>query len=428
MNRWFSSVTAFSSVQWLFFIFANTFIIPISVGTAFELPADTIAMMVRSSLIFTGLAGILQGWIGHRLPIMEGHAGLTWGVILNLALSASSLGMSFTEIGGGLATGFLLAGFVVVLLGVFNLVGLVQKVLTPMVVTVNLFLLTFQLIFVFFKGMMKVTEEGTIDVPITLLSVGLVIFVSLLKIKGNQLVSNFNILIGIVVGWILFVLLFPDEQVASVSSGFAFSLFPLGRPNLEFGLIAVAFLAGMFNLTFTIASVYTTASLLKEKAEEKQLRKSFFLTGIYGMVAALFGLIPTTPYASTVGFLESTRIFRREPFFIAGWMMVLMGLIPPLGDFLSTMPVTVGNAVLFVAYLQMFGTAYNSLKGELFTSFTIFRLAGPVLLGVSIMNTSPALFTSFPVLLQPFLTNGLIMGVFLSIVIEKLINWEKFAN
>ena len=67
---------------------------------------------------------------------------------------------------------------------------------------------------------------------------------------------------------------------------------------------------------------------------------------------------------------------------------MLMGLIPAFGDFLSTMPVTIGNAVLFVAYLQLFGTAYNSLNGTMFTSYTIFRLAGPVLFGVSLNEYS----------------------------------------
>jgi xanthine/uracil permease len=109
-------------------------------------------------------------------------------------------------------------------------------------------------------------------------------------------------------------------------------------------------------------------------------------------------------------------------------LFTLLGVIPPLGRFLGTIPLTIGNAVLFVAYLQLFGTALNSLKGTLFNSETILRLAGPVLVGVSIMNIPPALFGSIPVLLQPFITNGLIMGVIISILLEKFINWNKLMN
>lgn len=428
MNRWVSSLTFFSSIQWLFFIFANTVVVPISIGEVFQLPPEPVAMMLRSSFIFTGLACIVQGFAGHRYPLMEGHSGLLWGVMLNLGLSASSLGMSFTEIGGGLATGILLAGAVTVLIALFNLVGVVQQIFTPMVMTVYLFLLTFQLVFVFFKGMFEVTEDGTLNVAASLLSVGVAILVAMLKIKGNQIISNFSILIGIVVGWILYVLLFPGQQAGSVQTGFAFSLFPLGKPNLEYGIIAVAFFAGLMNLSNTVASVRAAASLFKEEASGSRFRRSFAATGVFAFVSAIFGLVPYTPFTSSIGFLQSTQILKKEPFFIGGGFLVILGLVPPLGGFLSTMPVTIGNAVLFVAYLQMFGTAYNSLNGEKFTSNSIFRLAAPVLIGVSLMNTSPALFRSLPVLLQPFITNGLIMGVLVSISLEKTLNWDKLGK
>lgn len=83
---------------------------------------------------------------------MEGHSGLLWGVILNLGLSASSLGMSFTEIGGGIATGVMLASGVTLILAAFNGISLLKSIFSPMVMSVYLFLLTFQLIFIFLKA------------------------------------------------------------------------------------------------------------------------------------------------------------------------------------------------------------------------------------------------------------------------------------
>lgn len=428
MQRNFNSLTIFSSVQWLFFIFANTVVVPISLGSIFQLPTETIAMMLRSSLILTGVACILQGWIGHRYPLMEGHSGLLWGVMLNLGISASALGMSFEQIGGGIATGILLAGVVTVFIAVFNLIEYVQKIFSPMVTSVYLFLLTFQLIFIFFQGMLKVSDDGSLNVPVSLLSVGIVILVSLLKIKGNAIIGNFSILIGIVVGWVLYVLLFPQFIEQPVSTGFTISLFPLGQPNLQYGIVAVAFFAGVLNLSNTIASIRAAASLFKEEAESSQYRKSFFLTGLFAFVSPVFGLVPYTPFTSSIGFLQSTRILQKEPFFLGGGMLVIIGLIPPFGDFLSTMPVTIGNAVLFVAYLQLFGTAYNSLNGTVLNSFTVFRVAGPVLLGVCLLNISPEILSSVPILLQPFISNGLIMGVVLSILMETCINWEKIEQ
>lgn len=426
MNKWFSTLTMFSSFQWLFFIFANTVVVPISIGTAFEVAPDIMAMMLRSSLILTGLACVFQGMMGHRLPLMEGHSGLLWGVILNLGLSASSIGISLPAIGGGIATGILLACFITILLAAFNGVWILQKIFSPMVVSVYLFLLTFQLIFIFFIGMLPVTSEGTIDIQVGLLSIGILILVSVLKIKGNKLISNFSILIGLMAGWLFYVILFPHLQAAPVPAGSDIMLFPLGQPNLEYGIIVVAFFAVMLNLSNTIASITAGAALLNEKTNNKQYRNSILITAIFSVFATGFGLVPYTPFTSSIGFLQSTRIFLREPFFIGGGLLTVMGLIPVLGSFLATMPISIGNAVLFVAYLQLFGTAFSSLNGSEFNSNTIFRLAGPVLIGVSLMNISPDLFNSLPVLIQPFVSNGLIMGVLISIILESLVDWEAY--
>lgn len=71
-----------------------------------------------------------------------------------------------------------------------------------MVMSVYLFLLTFQLIMIFFMGMLKINEDGKLDLPITLFSREIVIFVSMLNIVGNKGVANFSILIGMIVGWL----------------------------------------------------------------------------------------------------------------------------------------------------------------------------------------------------------------------------------
>ncbi|WP_274365561.1 uracil/xanthine transporter [Paenibacillus thermotolerans] len=418
--------TSFASLQWFFFIFANTVVVPISIGTAFQLPPDEIAGILRSSLIFTGLAGVIQGLIGHRFPLMEGHSGVMWGLLLNLSVSASSMGMSLTSIGGGIATGMLLAGIVVAVLGALNLMTFIQKLFTPMVMSVYLFLLTFQLILIFFKGMLKISEDGSLDVPVSLFSVGIVIFVSLLKIKGKSAIGNFSILIGIIAGWLLYVLLFPSESAAAGgAASLHVPLFPFGLPNGNVGIIAITFLASMLNMSNNVAAVRAVSDLLQEEATQSRLHRSFILTGVYSVAAAVLGLVSYAPFSSSIGFLESTRIFDRKPFLIGGALMSILGLIPAFGGLLAGMPVTVGNAVLFVAYLQLFGTSLKSLKGTEFNSVTIHRLAVPVLAGVGIMNVDVNLFGGLPVLVRAFVTNGFIMGVLISILMEMTINWEK---
>lgn len=424
MEKSTPTAIAFGSLQWFFFIFANTIVVPISVGAAFELPQPAIMGMIRSSLAFTGIACMLQGWIGHRFPVMEGHSGVTWGLVLNLCLSASSLGMSLPDIGGGIATGMLLAGASTVLLGSFGLLSFLQRVFTPMVMTVFLFLLTFQLALIFFGGMFRFAPDGSLDTRAALFAIGVAVLTALVKIKAKPAVGNFSILIGILAGWLLHLALFPSAAEAGSAAGASFEWFPLGHPNANIGIIAATFAASFVNLSNVVASVKTASELLGEEANQRRINRGYILTGAYSAGGALFGLVSHAPFASSVGFLESTRIFDRRPFLIGGGMMAVLGLVPLFYQALSTLPVHVGNAVLFVAYMQLFGTAMRSLKGYEFNSVTIHRLAVPVLVGIAIMFADPALFEALPAVLAPLLSNGFIVGVLLSIVLELTVRWK----
>src|SRR5437763_15291724 len=95
-----SVTTLLAGVQWLFFMFANVVVIPISVGSAFHLPPAVITASLERAFIYTGIACILQGVIGHLLPLMEGPAGRWWGVMLSLAASAQARGQSVSRHGG----------------------------------------------------------------------------------------------------------------------------------------------------------------------------------------------------------------------------------------------------------------------------------------------------------------------------------------
>jgi xanthine/uracil permease len=423
--------TAFASLQWFIFLFANTIVVPISVGTAFTLDAPMIAELIRNSLVLTGLACVLQGTIGHRFPLMEGHSGLIWGLVLNLCFASSALGMSLVEIGGGIASGMILSGAVVMILAAFRLLKFMEKLFTPMVMSVFLFLLTIQLITIFFDGMFKLDEDGSVVWPETAFAFAVAAFVALIKIKGSERVSNFSILIGIAVGWLLHIVLFPSEVPLAADAGasaFRLTLFPLGEPNMNVPIIVVTFVATFINLSNTITATQTAGKLYNEEMTPGRMRRSYMLNGVYSMLGGSLGLVQYAPFASTIGFLQSTRIFDRKPFLIGGALLSGIGLLPSLSGLLATMPVTVGNAVLLVAYFQLLGTSLNSIRGYTFNSVTIHRLAIPVLVGVGIMFVDPSYYNGLPALIQPLLANGFIVGVLLSILLELLIRWDRLSE
>src|SRR5690625_7606859 len=89
-----------SGLQWLFFIFTNIIVIPITVGAAFDLPPEKIVSLLQLSFIVTGIACILQARFGFCRGIMEGFAGLWWCVVLRLWVGGSVCGVGLAELVG----------------------------------------------------------------------------------------------------------------------------------------------------------------------------------------------------------------------------------------------------------------------------------------------------------------------------------------
>jgi xanthine/uracil permease len=417
-----------AGLQWLFFMFANTVVIPLTIGDAFDLSAGEVTSALQRSFIYTGAACILQALFGHKYPLMEGQSGLWWGAILSLSASASSAGISLTELGGGLALGIIFSGVLVMILGALGMGTVLQRLFTPVVMSTVLFLLASQLIVIFTKGMLGLETADQIDIPTAGLSVLLIILVVWINLKGPGVIKNFSILIGIVTGWVVHALFFPASSVQTSTSTDLFQLFPWGKPSVSVGLILMAVITGLVNTTNTMASIKGIEPILKSSTTPNQYRRSFVLTGINSIYSGLFGLVPYAPYISSLGFLQSTLIFERAPIIIGGAMFIILGLVPSLSQLFSTLPISVGDAVLFVAYLQLFSGALTNLNGIRFNQRTIYRIAAPVLLGIAIMNIPAEMFGSLPMLIQPLLSSGLLVGILLAIVLENTINWSKLEK
>jgi len=414
------SVTMLAGFQWLFFMFANTVVIPISIGGAFGLEQIEIISAIQRSFILTGIACLLQGFLGHRLSLMEGQSGLWWGVILSLAGTASTMNLELSVIGGSIAVGAMISGALVAVFGLLGMGEVLKKWFTPTVMFVFLLLLGNQLITIFLKGMLGLNTSDAIDVKSAVFSFALATLVILIHVKGKGIVSSLNLLIGMVVGWIAAVLLFPTEATEVIQTTPFIMWFPWGQPSLEWGIVTTVVITGLLNTTNTIATLKGAEQIFEKETTAKQYRSSFFITGSLTTISGALGLVPYAPYASSLGFLQATGIRERAPFFLGAALFIIMGLVPALSNFFSTIPQSVGNTVLFVAYLQLFGSALRNIEKITFQPKTIYRVALPALLGLSIMGLPASAFSTLPELVRPLLSNGLLIGILAALFMELL--------
>jgi xanthine/uracil permease len=414
-----------AGLQWLFFLFTNTVVIPITVGAAFQLSHETLVSLVQCSFLFTGLACILQAFLGHKRSIMEGQSGLWWGVILSLCYGAAESGMSLATIGGSLSVGIIISGIITIVIGVSGLSGYLSRLFNNGVMAVFLFLLACRLNTMFLQGMLgipfgKGDGEAHIDVPIFLLSVAVVAFVIIFSIKASPSFAKYSLLIGIIVGWVSFNILLGEKAAVEVSEGVSIKLFPLGSPSFDIGIILTAVIAGLINTSNTFGALKGTDEIYKKEATNGEYRGSFTISGVLGICSGLFGLVPFAPYVSSIGFLQQTKIVERLPFLIGGALFTLMGAVPYVGNMMAKLPLSIGSAVLLVTYLRLLHSSFNYFITITFTPENVYRLSIPLFIGIGLMTFPASYFETVPSILRPLASNGLLMGILLSLLLENI--------
>ncbi len=325
MNNIIRLRSGLAGLQWLFFLFTNTVVIPIMVGAAFALPQDKIQFLIQCSFVLTGLACVVQAAFGHQRSVMEGQSGLWWGVILSLSAAAPSLGISLTELGGSLAAGIVISGIITILICVCGLASPLSKLFTPGVMAVFMFLLGCRLNMIFLEGMLGIssgssTEATTIQPTVFLLSAAVAVFVAVLSVKARPAIGQYALLIGILGGWVLYTLIFGRDSETSSTGTLDIGWFPLGDlwHGLNIGVVMIAIIAGLVNASNTFGALKETDHIYEQEASDKQYRRSFTISGVFAVLSGLLGLVPYAPYVSSVGFLQQTRIRDRLPFVIGG--------------------------------------------------------------------------------------------------------------
>ena len=282
------------------------------------------------------------------------------------------------------------------------------------------------------KGMLGIpfgndAKSGAIDISVYLLSIAIAILVIIISIKTPTGVARYSLLIGIILGWIAFVIFIGPEPSVVNHSSFHFEFFPLGRPSWHIGIIITAVITGLLNTANTFGALKGTDAMYKSMTTNKQYSSSITITGVLTSISGLFGLVPYAPYVSSIGFLNQTGIIKRLPFILGGFMFLLMGLIPSIGSFFSRLPLSIGSAVLFVSYLLLLHSSFQFFEQVKFNAVNIYRSAIPLFVGIIIMTMPSSYFVTLPSVIRPLASSGLLMGIILALLMENLFSWDRYG-
>ncbi|MDM5157508.1 purine/pyrimidine permease [Bacillus sp. DX1.1] len=420
--------TFLSALQWALFILAGSLIVPISVAASYGLEGAEAIAFVQRTLFVLGFAGLLQAVFGHRLPIQEGPAGLWWGIFSLYASLGVVLFGSNSETLRVLQYAFLLSGIICILLSVFGLIDKLVRYFTPTVIGTYLFLLVAQLSGSFLKGMFGLDGQHT-EVQANVLILSFIVILLSFFIMKLPIIGQYSVLFSIVFGWILFAFFGLSNPITPVTDIIRLpSLFVFGTPRIEWNMVITVFFVTLLLLTNMLASirvVQKVVSKYKGDAVENRFKQAGIITGINQLLGGLFSAIGPVAISGSAGFIATTNIYKRLPFMLGSSFILLISIFPKVTSFFAAIPVAVGYAAIYPVFASMIGLAFREYE-TVQDKERLFRVAGLSLFtGIGVMFVPSQAFSTLPPFLASFLSNGLVLGSVMAILLEVLFSRSK---
>ncbi|MFB8377738.1 purine/pyrimidine permease [Paenibacillus taichungensis] len=419
-----------SGLQWMMFMIAGAIAAPIAIADLYNLTPTEASGLIQSTLITLGIAGFLQGVIGHKFPIHEGPAGLWWSIFTIYASLVGVLYSSNIAALQALSGGMICSGVLFILISAFKLMDKIARLFTPTVTFIYLLLLIFQLSGSFMKGMMGITSSHTLlDVKVFVLSVIVICITFGLGNSRFVLLRQFSVIISISIGCLLFVICDKMPVISPADTLFKLpKIFPFGRPRFDSGTITTAFLLTLLLITNALASIRLMETVMNQKKlDHNRYWRAGFVSGITHFIGGSFGAIGSVPISGAAGYVEQTGMREQKSFLIGCILVISVSLFPPIMNVISSIPAPIGYAVTFVIFVKMVGLSLKELKKVLHEERTFVVSGVSLLVGVGLMFIPTSATSHLSPIVIAILNNGLICGSLLAIILEQALMW-KDAN
>ncbi|MDR1741458.1 MAG: purine/pyrimidine permease [Synergistaceae bacterium] len=350
-------VTLLAGAQHVLTLFGATTLVPLILGPAMGMDAGQVARFIGCVYFSMGIATLIQTSraFGSGLPIVQGSSFSFIPPIMTVIGAYSALGPDgvMQYIGGGLIVG----GILLALLGHSGLVGVVRKVVTPVVIGPTIMAIGFSL---------ASTAVGSASQfwPISLLEVVLIIVFSL--IVKRKAVNMFAVIAAIAIVYLICVAaselgwvgaghpIYVDFQNVAAAPVWRLDVFmPWGAPKFSF-LAVSALLAGFFAAMIESIGDYHSCSYVSglDDPSGATIGGGIRAEGLGCLLGGLFGSVGTTSYTENIGLIGLTRMASRNVVRTGAVILICMSMFGKLGALIATMPAPVIGG----AYLALFGT------------------------------------------------------------------------
>lgn len=380
--------------------------------------------MIQMSMFFAGIATLIQtigfGPVGARLPIVQGTSFAFVPIMVPLV---AGKGVDAIAI---LMGGVIIGGLFHTILGFF--IGRIRFALPPLVTGLIVMMIGLALIKVgiqYAAGGVPAKMNGLPEYG-SLLNwsvAGVVIIVTLLlKFFTRGMLSVAAVLIGIIAGYIVayFNGMVDFGNISRAAS--------LALPNpFHFGVeFTAAAIIGFCAMSFVSAveTVGDVSGITKgganREATDNEIEGATYADGLGSAVAGVFGGLPNTSFSQNVGLIAMTGVMSRHVVTIGALLLVVAGLIPKVGAFISTIPIEVlgGGVIVMFGMVSAAGISMLATVNWNKRNLIIFAISLSVGLGLQL---EPDALQHLSGTAKVLMSSGLLPAAVIAIVLNLIL-------
>ena len=394
---------------------------PITLIAGSAQPALTqaeIAVLLQNAMFVAGIATLIQLYpiwkIGSRLPIVM---GVSFTFVTVLSMIAANYG--YPSVVGAVLIGGLMEGTLGLLAKYW------RKIIAPIVAATVVTSIGFSLFTVGVRsfGGGYAEDFGSAS-NLTLGMITLVVCL-LWNILAKGYLKQLSVLAGLGAGYLTAIVM-GKVDLSLIFQGGLLSLPHLMpyMPEFHAGAIASACIIFLVSAAETIGDTSAMAAGgLKREIRGEEITGSLACDGYSSAISALFGCPPVTSFSQNVGLIAMTKVVNRFTIMTGAVCMILAGLLPPVGNFFSSLP----QPVLGGCTIMMFGTILISgvemIANCGFNQRNIIISALSLAIGIGFTSATEAeIWHIFPQIIQSVFAGNVVAVVFVvSIVLNTVL-------
>lgn len=411
-------------LQHVLAMYAGAVIVPLIVGSSIGLSTAQLTYLISIDIMMCGVASILQVWknkfMGIGLPVVLGCTFTAVGPIINIANTYSIESVYGAILSAGL--------FVVIIAKYFSkLIKFFPPVVKGSVVTI-IGLTLIPVALNNFAGGQGADDFASLE-NIGLGFITLLIILFVLKF-AKGFFASIAILIGIVVGTVI-AAFFGQVDVSPVKEASWLHLpavFYFGTPEFHLVPILTLILVVMVSLVESTGVYFALGDITDKEIREADLKRGYRAEGFAIMLGGLFNSLPYTTFSQNVGLIQLSGVRKLKIIYIAGVMLMILGLMPKIGAATLAIP----DSVLGGAMIAMFGmvSAYgikmlSTVDFDNQNNLMVVAISVSFGLGVTAV---PNAFSSLPSSISVITESGIVMGSLAAIFLNVVLNFNLEAN